>query len=154
MISAYLQHRRSLLAFFGIGFSLHLLWENLQMPLYAGFEYAPLRAHFWICFKAAWGDVLFMLAIYAALAVVHGNVWWLTDKAAYAQPATWVIAMLVGILLAVSFELWAVYVDHRWQYAAAMPMIPVLQVGLTPVLQMLFIPATTLLLISRFSRSL
>ncbi len=104
-----------MIAFMGGGFILHLLWENLQAPLYASFT--SLRDHFWICFKAAWA-----------------------------------ITLLIGVLLAVSFELWAVYVDQRWQYTQSMPLIPVLQVGLTPVLQMLIIPLVTLLLTSRFSR--
>lgn len=54
---------------------------------------------------------------------------------AYSHPATWVIPALVGCLLAVSFELWAVYAVQRWQYGI-MPLIPVIRVGVTPVLQM------------------
>jgi hypothetical protein len=125
----------------------------MQIPLYAGFEETPLREHFWICFKAAGGDLLFMLTIFAALAVMHRDIFWLSDAAAYAHPATWIITLIIGVLLAVSFELWAVHVAERWQYADAMPLLPVVQVGLTPVLQMLLIPVATLLLTSRFSRS-
>jgi hypothetical protein len=136
--------------FFGGSFLLHLLWENLQAPLYEGFT--SFRQHFWICFKATWGDLLFMLTIYAALALVHRDPFWIADRAAYAHTATWVIALLIGIILAVSFELWAVHVAARWQYAEAMPLLPVVQVGLTPILQMLLIPVASLLLTSRFSR--
>jgi L-cystine uptake protein TcyP (sodium:dicarboxylate symporter family) len=71
---------------------------------------------------------------------------------AYAHPATWILALLIGALLAVSFELWAVFADHRWQYAASMPLIPILQIGFTPVLQMIFIPLLVLSFTSRFSR--
>ncbi len=151
MLDSTRPHRlRAMIAFMGGGFILHLLWENLQAPLYASFT--SLRDHFWICFKAAWGDLLFMIAIYAALAIVHRDPFWVSDRATYAHPATWAITLLIGVLLAVSFELWAVYVDQRWQYTQSMPLIPVLQVGLTPVLQMLIIPLVTLLLTSRFSR--
>ena len=138
--------------FFGGSFLLHLLWENLQAPLYKGFT--SFQEHFWICFKATWGDLLFMLTIYAALAIVHRDPFWIADRVTYAHSTTWVIALLIGVLLAVNFELWAVYVDHRWQYTEAMPLIPILQVGLTPILQMLIIPLVTLLLTSRFSRTL
>jgi hypothetical protein len=134
----------------GGGFLLHLLWENFQAPLYAG--YTSLRDHFLICFKATLGDLLFMFIIYTALAIVHRDPFWVAERSAYAHPVTWIITLLVSALLAVSFELWAVYVDHRWQYTEAMPLIPILQIGLTPVLQMLLIPLSVLFLISRSSR--
>ena len=130
-------------AFFGGSFLLHLLWENLHAPLYAGFT--SYREHFWICFKAAGGDFLFMLIIYVALAVVHRDPFWPANRLAYEHPATWIITPFVGALLAVGFELWAVYVDHRWQYAETMPLIPVLLIGLTPVLQMIVVPPLSLL---------
>ena len=147
-----LSHHRLLpiSVFFGGSFVLHLLWENLQAPLYEGFT--SFRQHFWICFKATWGDLLFMLLIYAALAVLHRDMFWIADRSAYSNPATWIISVLIGALLAVSFEFWAVYVDHRWQYTEAMPLIPVLHIGLTPVLQMLLIPLAVLFLTSRSSR--
>jgi hypothetical protein len=144
-------HRLGALGIFlASSFFLNLLWENLQAPLYAGF--VSFLQHFWICFRATWGDLLFMSVIYAAIALIHRDFYWLVDRAAYAQAATWIIAILMGILLAANFELWAVYVDNRWQYSASMPLIPVLQIGLTPVLQMIFIPLLVLSIASRFSR--
>ena len=129
-----------------------MIWfgENLQAPLYEGFT--SFRQHFWICFKATWGDLLFMLLIYVALAVLHRDMFWIADRSAYSNSATWIISLLIGALLAVSFEFWAVYVDHRWQYTEAMPLIPVLHIGLMPVLQVLFIPLAVLFLTSRSSR--
>lgn len=144
-------HRLSVFtAFIGGSFFLHLLWENLQAPLYAGFT--SFRDHFWICFKAAWGDLFFMALIYVALVAVHRDPYWIANRAAYSHPSTWIVALLIGTVLAVGFELWAVYVDHRWQYAEAMPLIPTLQIGLIPVLQMLVIPLVILLFTARFSR--
>lgn len=142
---------RPVSVYIGSSFLLHLLWENLQAPLYA--DFTSFRDHFWICFKATWGDLLFMLTIYATLAIMHRDLFWIADRAAYSHLATWMIAPLIGVLLAASFELWAVYADQRWQYTEAMPLIPILQVGLTPVSQMFVIPLVALLLTSRFSRS-
>ena len=47
--------------------------------------------------------------------------------------------MLIGVLLAVSFELWAIYAVRRWEYGS-MPLIPIIGVGITPVLQMVIVP--------------
>mgnify|MGYP001562213277 FL=1 len=137
------------IVYIGGSTALHLLWENLQAPLYEGF--VSFQQHFWICFKATSGDLLFMLIIYAALAIAHRNPFWVAERSAYAHPATWIITLLLGALLAVSFELWAVYVDHRWQYADAMPLLPILRIGLTPVLQMVFVPLIALLFTRFFS---
>ncbi|ALM10465.1 MAG TPA: hypothetical protein DEB30_01100 [Candidatus Peribacter riflensis] len=147
MIREYRNHWLSPLMFLGASFILHLFWENLQAPLYVGFT--SYRAHFWICFKATGGDLLFMLILYAALAVIHRSPFWIADRSAYEHPATWTIVPFIGVLLAVGFELWAVYVDHRWQYAA-MPMIPVLGIGLFPVLQMIVIPLVAITISARF----
>lgn len=140
-----------LLPFFGSSFVFHMLWENLQAPLFEG--YTSFGQHFWVCFRAAaTGDMLFMLTIYLALAVIHRNGCWVKHRSSYDHPATWILTLLLGILLAISFELWAVEVDHRWQYAASMPTIPIVNIGLTPILQMIIVPFLTLLLTFRFSQ--
>ncbi len=116
------------------------------MPLYAGFPFSSLgtREAFLRClFATVTGDMLFMLVLYLTLAVIHENLGWSSDPAAYERPATWAVTPLVGSLLAVAFELWAVYVAHRWEYDS-MPILPVVRVGLTPVLQMIVIPVVTI----------
>jgi len=150
MTSRIANHWLPVTIFFGGNFLLHLLWENAQAPLYAGFE--SFRQHFWMCLEATKGDFFFMLTIYVALAVIHRNIFWVADRSAYAHPATWIITPLIGFLLALSSELRAVYVTEQWQYAKMMPLLPILRVGLTPVLQMLLIPLAVLFLTYRSSR--
>ncbi|MBI2523987.1 hypothetical protein HY464_01125 [Candidatus Peregrinibacteria bacterium] len=129
-------------AFFGSSFLLNLLWENLQAPLYEG--YLSFAQHFPICLRATFGDMVFMAVIYGTLAVVYRDIWWMANPRTYRHPATWTLTILTGTLLAVIFELWAVHVAQRWQYTGAMPLIPVVEVGLVPVLQMLLIPLAIL----------
>lgn len=144
--------RKELLAYFGSSFLLHLLWENLQAPLYTCFWEYPFLQCFLICLKAtATGDMLFMLTIYIALAVVHRDWLWVSKRGTYRHPATWLIALLIGLLLAMFFELWAVYVAHRWTYTAAMPLIPIIRVGFTPILQMAAIPLLAIFLCYRLN---
>lgn len=139
MKAAFVRGWRPLAAFFGSSFVLHLLWENLQAPLYSCYQ--SFWQCFWICLYAtATGDMIFMLTIYAALAVIHRDWQWVRDPGAYRHPATWILAVGIGLILAVSFELWAVHVAHRWQYTEFMLIVPFVQIGLTPVLQMIIIP--------------
>lgn len=149
--SLSVQRLRPLAVFFGSSFLLHLLWENLQAPLYEGFT--SFGQHFWICFRATFGDLLFMFIIYAALAIIHRNLWWIADVSAYTY-STWIIALFIGAALAVSFEFWAVYVSHRWDYTHMMPLLPLLRIGVFPVLQMIVVPVSTLFVTSRFSSRL
>lgn len=125
--------------YFGSSFLLHLIWENAQMPLFESGD-ASLWDMFTMClFATATGDMLFMLMLYLSIAVIHKQLWWLSRHEVYAHPATWIVPLVIGVLLAVSFELWAVHAVHRWQYSS-MPLVPWVHVGVTPVLQMVLIP--------------
>lgn len=134
-----------LITFFLGSFLLHLVWENAQAPLFQGYE--SFSQHFPICLKAtATGDMLFALVIYLVLALIHRDWWCLNNPKTYRLLATWLLPIIVGLLLAASFELWAVHVAHRWQYTATMPMIPFLQIALLPLLQLLVVPPLALVL--------
>lgn len=136
---------RSLLIYFGITFVLHLLWENAQSPLYDGF--ASFAQHFVMCLYAtATGDMIFMAVIYLALATAFSDPDWLRRPGLLHRAATWTLPLVIGPLLAVSFELWAIHVEERWVYGDLMPIVPVLQIGLSPLAQMVVIPSATVAL--------
>lgn len=144
---------KQIIVFFGSSFLLNLLWENAQAPLFQGYD--SFTQHFPICLKAtATGDMLFMLVIYCTLAFVHRDRWWPSNPKTYRRPATWILPPIIGILLAISFELWAIHVAHRWTYAATMPILPMLQIGIPPLVQMMLIPILSLFLASRSTRPL
>lgn len=125
--------------YFLLSFALHIVWENLHAPLYQGYD--AFGECFLRCLSAtATGDMIFMAIIYLCLALVHKDLYWINKLKSYKHLATWILPVIIGFFIAISFELWAVYVNDRWVYDAMMPIIPVLKVGLTPVLQMIFIP--------------
>ena len=129
--------------FFITSFALHLIWEILHMPLYV-VRPAPLWERVQMClFATATGDMAFMLILYLSVVAVHQDLWWSGKKKRYRHIGTWIVPVLVGSLLAVSFELWAIYAVHRWEYAS-MPLLPVVRVGVTPFLQMVVVPLLTL----------
>jgi hypothetical protein len=47
-------------------------------------------------------------------------------------------------------EWYAVKVLHRWEYSLSMPVIPGLEIGFVPVLQMLVLPPLTFFLAARW----
>ncbi len=124
--------RNSLIIGFLIAFLLSLIWENLQWPLYQGS--GGFWEHFWICFVASLGDVIIVGAIYAILALLFRDINWISQfDVKHVFPV-----LFIGFLVAVGIEKWGLNTG-RWQYAE-MPTLPLLNVGLLPILQMLIIP--------------
>ena len=68
---------------------------------------------------------------------------WVGNRNRYWHIGMWVVSLLVGSLLAICFEHWAIYAVRRWEYAA-MPLVPVIRVGVTPLSQMIIVPVLTL----------
>ncbi len=115
-----------------ISFLLHIVWENLQAPLYAG--YVSFGQHFWLCLYGTAGDVVITIVVFLLIALLKEDMDWIRSGTARDLFALAIIGFFV-----------AVWIEHRallfgtWNYAAAMPIIPYLKVGLTPILQMIIL---------------
>jgi len=107
-----------------ITFLLHVIWENAQAPLYAGYE--SFSQHFSMCFVGTIGDVVITLSILAFL--------WLIKKDV-SRPADFLALAIIGFIVAVVIEQHAL-LTGKWSYALTMPIVPILKVGLAPILQM------------------
>lgn len=116
-----------LLAF--TAFMLHLIWENAQAPLFAG--YVSFGQNLPICFLGTIGDVVFTLLVYLGIGLLKNDFGWIMRLN---RKDIAVIAAL-GFLGAIAIE-WRALLFGRWGYTDAMPIIPYVQVGLTPILQM------------------
>lgn len=60
----------------------------------------------------------------------------------FRQPGArgYLLMLAVGFLIGVSVEWFGVHVVKRWSYKDQMPRLPGINLGLVPVLQMLFLP--------------
>lgn len=132
-----------MLAFFA--FLLHFAWELAQVSLYEGMANAAHAHATFTCFKATLGDVAMMLGAYWTAAA------WLRDRRWLFNPTrvTWSIYLAVGLVLTVVFELLATGPLERWRYGDAMPLVPGLDVGVSPVVQWVVIPPLVLWLTRR-----
>ena len=117
-----------------ISFALQLVWENAHAPLYT--SYVSFGQHFPISLVATYGDVLATLVLALSIGMYKHNLNWF---------AKWhgldgILLSGLGFILAATFEIVAL-TTHLWAYTPAMPHLPYLHVGLSPVLQfMLLIP--------------
>jgi len=55
------------------------------------------------------------------------------------------LLVLIGFIIAYSIELQGLYLQ-KWEYNSLMPMIPLLNVGLSPIVQMMTLPLITFLI--------
>lgn len=129
----------------GLSAGLHLIWENAQAPLFAGYQ--NFWQHLPLCLWGTAGDVAFTLAVYGGVAAVTRNSQWVAALRWFHLAG---LAAL-GALVAIANERFALSTG-RWAYTPAMPLLPNLAVGLTPVLQMAILLPLTLWLAGRYLR--
>lgn len=127
------------LSIFVVGFAVNLVWENAQAPLYAGYE--SFWQHFVICLPYTVGDVGVIGWLYLGMAAILRDRWWVER---WTLPRL-VILVVMGAMVAIVMERQALAAG-RWSYGPDMPIIPMLEVGVTPVLQMMVLPVVTLYL--------
>lgn len=111
--------------------AMHLVWESAHVSLYGGFEHLTNLP---IVFYATIGDIGYTIGAVLLLSLFRGNVRRLS------MPSVKDLAGLAvfGAMIALFVEYKALALG-RWFYLDAMPIIPLLDVGLTPILQMVIL---------------
>ncbi len=126
-------------------FLLNLTWEFAQVPLFAGMSSAEHWRAILVCGRATLGDVcISLVAFWAVAACTRARSWVL--RPAVRQVSGFVA---VGVLITMVMEWLATQVLGRWSYGEAMPVIPLLEVGLSPLLQWIVLPPIVLWLVRR-----
>ncbi len=113
-------------------FVLHIIWENAQAPLFL--EYTSFSQHFSTCLIGTGGDIAVTLFVYFIVALLKNDFSWISKL----NKKDIIALTIIGFFVATGIEQRALLFD-RWAYTDAMPIIPYLKVGLTPILQMIFL---------------
>lgn len=121
---------------------LNYVWELAQSPLYVGMD--TLRESWWHCLVATMGDALLVLLILAAGWAVFGESDWFVRRGVAGVAFSAAFGAIVAILVE-----WAAVSTGRWSYTPHMPLIPGLDLGVFPVLQMALLPALIFKVASR-----
>lgn len=120
----------------GFGFLTHFVWEMIQVPWFVGMAEASHGSVVWLCIRATGGDVLIFLSSYWLASIMVGNRRWLMEGEL--KPA--VILVATGLVVTIVLEWLATGPLERWVYADSMPIIPLVNVGLAPLLQWVLLP--------------
>jgi len=114
-------------------FILNFVWEVAQGPLYEGFQYD--LGHVSFCALASVADMFMVLILLFAFGLIFKNVLWIVPVR-FNRSLGLILVGGVGAMLA---EMWHT-ASGDWSYADTMPLIPILEVGLSPVLQFTVLP--------------
>lgn len=129
-------------------FLLNYPWEFLQAPFFEGMAVASHWDAVKVCTRATFGDAVIMLIAYWSVAVAASDRWWFRAPSRV-QMLGFIAA---GVIITVAIEHFATQsMDQAWgwRYADTMPTIPVVGVGLTPLLQWILLPPLAIWFVRR-----
>lgn len=110
-----------------IGFLLNLIWESLHVRLYV--SHLNVESVLLLVFIATVGDVLLtFVAIWVVVRMKNKFNW-------PNQTTVYLLLAVIGLVLAFLIEKFA-FTLGWWEYKDAMPIIPYLKVGLSPLIQL------------------
>lgn len=108
-------------------------WELAQAKFFNGMNSVNLAwAH---CLGSALGDGVVTLMVYLFGGALYQSWAWSYQMSL----RKYLTVAVIGFILGGIVEWVALNVLHRWSYTAAMPVIPVLHLGLLPLLQMVLL---------------
>ena len=113
-------YMKKVASIFIISFLLNFIWENLHSLLYAKYMGKPITQ--FILFHATLGDAVMITLIalpFLFLPTFKKHEW---------------LIIPIGIIISISIE-WYALGAGRWAYNEYMPLVPYLNVGLTPLIQ-------------------
>jgi len=130
-----------------LSFLLNLAWEVIQLPLYKDAVFNI--QHIAFCALASVADAIMVLLIYFCFALIYENPLWVEELTA---PRIFIL-MLVGVVGAIAAEMRHLSAG-TWAYDNSMPILPVVDVGLSPVLQFMLLPVLIYYLSNKKKRNI
>lgn len=123
-------------------FFLNFFWEVVQTYFYT-LEDSPFRTMLYGWIHCTFGDVLLTLGSFWLVSIVSRNRRWSLKL----NRLNFIGFIMIGTIGTVISERVNVHILKSWAYNQSMPIIPWLNVGLTPILQWVIIPPAAILLV-------
>lgn len=117
----------------------HLFWEFAQLPLYTiWWDGTPGEILFAVV-HCTGGDALIAIAALVSALLIAGTGWPVAPDS-YRRVAA--IAIVIGVSYTAFSEWLNTVVREAWAYSDLMPVIPLIEAGLSPILQWVLVPLT------------
>ncbi len=116
----------------------HLIWETGHIPLYTIWVEDSWREIGFAILHCTGGDLLIAMSTMLLSLFVVGSSAWPFER------VRWVlgVALILGVTYTVFSEWLNIVIRAAWAYRDIMPVVPVLDAGLTPLLQWVVVPST------------
>ncbi len=115
---------------------LNLIWEFAHMPLYTIWEEGTTEEILFAAFHCTGGDALIGLTAIMLAVFLSGGTRWPDERIQTVLFA----AIFIGVGYTIFSEWLNIVVREAWAYRDIMPVVPILNVGLSPLLQWIVIP--------------
>ncbi len=128
-------------ALLAVGFAVNLIWELSQMQFYAEKPGSSFADGVLYCSLASVIDAVSILMIYS---IAKG----------FFNPKSfrfYFLASAIGALLSIIFESFAFYF-RIWSYRQTMPIVPLLEIGLLPFVQLIALVPFSIAVVSFYFR--
>jgi hypothetical protein len=127
----------------------HFVWELCQLPLYTLWRTGTPREIVSALFHCTGGDILITTVTLAIACVLAWHYRW---RAFGWRMIFTAIALGVGYT---NLSEWLnVQILRRWSYTAAMPVLPLIGTGLTPLLQWVIVPGLAFAIVEGWDQRL
>lgn len=113
-----------------IALPLYFVWEMLQAPAFTGMPEGWAAATR-VCAEATLGDGVIVLGLFGLGALVFRDTRWFIPP----RIGRYAAMVVVGIVVQVMLEWVMVYRLQRWNYGPRQPIVPLLGIGIFPILQ-------------------
>lgn len=123
---------------FLVGFFINLIWEISQMQFFAGKPGDTFLEGIYYCSLASVIDGITVISIYFIASRILNSV----------NLYFYLLTALLGALSAVIFERIAFYFN-LWSYKESMPMVPFIEVGILPFLQLILLVPLSIFLANK-----
>lgn len=127
----------------------NLVWEAAHMPLYTLWREESMDKIVLYGLHCTGGDILIAVATLLASLLTLGHATWPSRR-------FWPVAagtLALGLGYTAYSEWWNVQVAQSWAYSEAMPTLTAFDIGLSPLLQWLVVPAAGFWAVRRRTRS-
>jgi hypothetical protein len=118
----------------------HLAWEILHLPLYTLWTTGTSSEKAFAVGHCTAGDIMIATLSLLAALVVFGTSPWPAERAGMVFAAV----LIIGLSYTIFSEWLNTTVRASWAYSEAMPTLPVIGTGLSPLLQWIVVPSAAM----------
>jgi len=123
--------------YFSVIAGMNLVWEFAHMPLYTLWSTGTVGEIVFAAVHCTGGDILIAMSALMLSLLIFGAGWPLKRSAVYRVVG---FTMMTGIAYTVFSEWLNIVVREAWAYSELMPILPLINAGLSPLLQWIVIP--------------